>query len=160
MEAQEVEVGYATYYSKRLEGRRTSSGERLHRDSMTCAHRTHPFGTRLLVTNTRNGKQVIVRVNDRGPFARGRIIDLSYGAAEYLDIIHHGVAKVEIEVWHGGEAPYLTKDNEKPLFDCDFELLVPERDDDGTWFNKSVTVRRGKTPTTSDVVRKKKQQKK
>lgn len=152
--AQEVEYGYATYYSKRLEGRRTSSGERLHKDSMTCAHRTHPFGTKLLVTNPRNGRQVIVRVNDRGPFARGRIIDLSYGAAQYLDIISHGVAKVEVEVWHGGEPPYLNNDSEKPLFDCDFEMLVPERDKDGTWFNQSITLPKNKNTHPKNNARK------
>jgi len=150
-----VERGNATYYSKRLEGRRTSSGERLHRDSMTCAHRTHPFGTRLLVTNPRNGKQVIVRVNDRGPFARGRIIDLSYGAAEKLGIVSQGVAKVEVEVWHGSETPYLPEEEEKPLFDCDFDLLVPERDKDGTWFNQSVALPKDKKPKAPDKVRKK-----
>lgn len=150
--AQEAEYGYATYYAKKFEGHRTSSGERLHRDSMTCAHKTHPFGTKLLVTNPRNGKQVIVRVNDRGPYGRGRIIDLSYGAAERLDIIRHGVVKVVVEVWHEGEAPFLPEDDEPP-FEYELELLVPERDDDGSWFNESVKVPRTKIPTTSDVVK-------
>ena len=66
--------GKATFYSKRATGARTASGERLHHDSLTCAHRTYPFGTLLKVTNLNNGNTVVVRVTDRGPFAKGRII--------------------------------------------------------------------------------------
>ena len=72
----QTQRGKASYYSKRATGARTSSGERLHHDSLTCAHRTYPFGTLLRVTNENNGKEVIVRVTDRGPRGRGRIIDL------------------------------------------------------------------------------------
>lgn len=90
--------GVASFYSKRLIGARTSSGERLHPDSMTCAHRTHPFGTRLRVTCPATGKSVVVRVTDRGPFVKGRIIDLSWGAARALGIINLGVASVQVEV--------------------------------------------------------------
>mgnify|MGYP000982628883 FL=1 len=74
--AQIRQKGKASYYSKRATGSRTSSGERLHHDSMTCAHRTYPFGTKLKVTNPSTGKIVFVRVTDRGPYGRGRIIDL------------------------------------------------------------------------------------
>lgn len=74
----------------------TASGERLHRDSLTCAHRSYPFGTLLKVSNPANGKSVIVRVTDRGPFVRGRIIDLSWRAAKELDIIARGVATVVV----------------------------------------------------------------
>lgn len=80
-----------------MTGALTSSGERLHHDSMTCAHRTYPFGTRLKVTNTANGKIVFVRVTDRGPYRRGRIIDLSWGAAKALGILTQGVAMVMVE---------------------------------------------------------------
>ncbi|MCI6701716.1 MAG: septal ring lytic transglycosylase RlpA family protein [Prevotella sp.] len=90
--------GKASYYSKKSTGARTSSGERVHHDSLTCAHRTHPFGTLLKVRNTRNDREVIVKVNDRGPFGRGRIIDLSYAAARALDMLGHGVVVVELEV--------------------------------------------------------------
>lgn len=90
--------GKATYYSAKAAGSRTSSGERLHNDSLTCAHRTYPFGTRLKVTNLKNGKSVIVRVTDRGPFGRGRIIDLSVRAAREIDMIAAGVVAVEVEV--------------------------------------------------------------
>lgn len=98
MLAQNVKSGKATYYSSKLFGRRMSNGERYHPDSMTCAHRTLPFGTRVLVTNPRNGKQVVVRVTDRGPFARGRVIDLSYGAARELGFLSAGVAYMRLEV--------------------------------------------------------------
>lgn len=155
--AQEVERGYATYYSKKFEGRRTASGERLHKDSMTCAHRTHPFGTHLLVTNPRNGKQVVVRVNDRGPYGRGRIIDLSYGAAQYLDIISHGVAKVEVEVIEEEQIPFLPRDKKKNIVNYPFEVLVPEKDDDGSWFNQEIDVTPQKIPSTDDIVKRKNQ---
>lgn len=91
------QTGIASYYSKVVKSR-MANGERYHKDSMICAHRTHPFGTRLKVTNLRNNKTVVVRVADRGPFGRGRIIDLSYGAAEQLDFIRSGLTQVKIEV--------------------------------------------------------------
>ena len=95
----QTQKGKATYYSRRATGARTASGERLHHDSLTCAHRTHPFGTLLKVTNPSNGKDVIVKVTDRGPFARGRIIDLSWSAAKQLGILAQGVATVLVEVY-------------------------------------------------------------
>lgn len=99
MQAQttEKQKGLASYYAKSWTGRKTSSGERLHHDSMTCAHRTYPFGTRLKVTNLSNGKTVVVKVNDRGPFRKGRIIDLSWGAAKALGMLSRGIAKVTVE---------------------------------------------------------------
>lgn len=97
VEAQNVQRGKASYYSKRWTGRRTSNGERLHHDSMTCAHRTYPFGTLLRVTNLKNGLQVVVRVTDRGPFGRGRIVDLSWGAAKKLDMLKAGVVPCTVE---------------------------------------------------------------
>ena len=75
LNAQSVQKGKASYYPKKFTGRRTASGERLHHDSLTCAHRTYPFGTLLKVTNPANGKHVIVRVTDRGPYVKGRIIE-------------------------------------------------------------------------------------
>ena len=88
--------GKASFYSRQATGARTSSGERLHHNDFTCAHRTHPFGTKLRVKNLNNGKEVVVRVNDRGPFGRGRIVDLSWGAAKALGMLSHGVVDVEI----------------------------------------------------------------
>jgi rare lipoprotein A len=98
LHAQNVQKGIASYYGKRATGRLTSSGERLHHDSLTCAHRTHPFGTRLRVTNPANDSVVVVRVNDRGPFGRGRIVDLSWEAARLLGILRQGIAPVVVEV--------------------------------------------------------------
>ena len=94
----QTSTGIASFYSKRSTGSRTASGERLHHDSLTCAHRTYPFGTRLKVTHQGNGKSVIVRVTDRGPFVRGRIVDLSWGAARELGMLGQGIAKVTVEV--------------------------------------------------------------
>ena len=91
-----AQVGQATWYGKRHEGRRTASGERFDADAMTAAHPTAPFGTRLKVTNLKNGKSVVVRVNDRGPFGGGRIIDLSSAAARALGITR-GVGRVKVE---------------------------------------------------------------
>lgn len=96
MSAQETVVGNATYYGHKFHGRRTSDGSRYHRDSLTCAHRTLPFGTLLKVRNARNGREVVVKVTDRGPFGRGRIIDLSYAAAKEIDMVGAGVARVEV----------------------------------------------------------------
>lgn len=90
--------GKASYYSNGLHGRRMSNGERYDRNAFTCAHRTLPFGTRLRITNPRNGKSVIVRVTDRGPFVRGRVVDLSYAAARELGTLASGVAYVKVEL--------------------------------------------------------------
>lgn len=111
--------GKASYYSKRATGARTASGERLHHDSLTCAHRTYPFGTLLKVTNPNNGNSVVVKVTDRGPFGHGRIIDLSYGAAKQLDILSNGVATVMVEKIGKG-VPYLDDEAEE-LPRIDFE---------------------------------------
>ena len=93
----QIQSGKATFYGLKATGRMTANGERLHHDSMTCAHRTYPFGTLLQVTNTQNEKKVVVRVTDRGPFAPGRIIDLSWGAARELGILRQGVCPVTVE---------------------------------------------------------------
>ena len=99
-----------------------ADGTQYHKDSLICAHRNYPFGTLLRVTNLLNGKEVIVEVRDRGPFRRGRIVDLSYGAAEELDMINHGVTRVSIEV---------VPENRIPLFfdpNCglkDVKFLLP-----------------------------------
>ncbi len=87
--------GVASYYS---EGQETASGERFDPHELTAAHPTLPFGTRLQVTNVATGKSVTVRVNDRGPFVRGRVIDVSYSAAQALGMVHSGVANVKMDV--------------------------------------------------------------
>ncbi len=88
--------GNASYYSNKMQGKRTASGERYHKDSLTCAHLTYPFGTMLKVRNLKNEKEVIVKVTDRGPHNRHLMIDLSYSAAQQLDMIRTGVVPVEI----------------------------------------------------------------
>ncbi|MBF2065543.1 MAG: septal ring lytic transglycosylase RlpA family protein [Calothrix sp. C42_A2020_038] len=90
--------GIASFYGYDGSGNRTATGERFNPEGMTAAHRSLPFGTRVRVTNTRNGRSVVVRINDRGPFIRGRVIDLSYGAARVLGMIGKGLAPVKIEV--------------------------------------------------------------
>ncbi len=91
--------GIATYYAYKHHGRKTASGEIFHVDSLTCAHRFLPFGTKVKVTNIKNKKSVIVKVNDRGPFAKGRIIDLSRHAAELIGITRKiGIGYVTVEV--------------------------------------------------------------
>jgi rare lipoprotein A len=91
-----VQEGNATYYADSLHGRKTASGEPYDKNAFTCAHKTLPFGTMLKVESLTNGKTVIVRVNDRGPFSKSRIIDLSRVAAEQIDLIKPGVMKVRI----------------------------------------------------------------
>ena len=89
-------TGSASYYSNEFAGRRTASGETFNPKFFTAAHRSAPFGSRIRVTHLGNGKQVTVRVNDRGPWSRGRIIDLSYAAAKQLGMHHSGTAKVRL----------------------------------------------------------------
>ena len=126
--AQTVLTGKASFYATKFGGRRTANGEKLHHDSMTCAHRTLPFGTRLRVKNPANGREVIVRVNDRGPFVRGRIVDLSRAAAHKLGIIAQGIAVVEVERLNEKK----TKPKTIPfLFDED-ETELPELEIIGT----------------------------
>lgn len=88
--------GKASFYANKFHGRLTSNGEIFNQDSLTCAHRTLPFGTYLKVTNKQNGRAVIVRVNDRGPFIEGRIVDLSRAAAKQLDMVDKGVVRVDV----------------------------------------------------------------
>ncbi len=90
--------GVASYYGKRFHGRRTANGERFNMNAMTAAHKTLPFGTKVRVTNARNGKSVVVRINDRGPFIRGRTIDLSRAAARKIGIIQRGHGRVKLDI--------------------------------------------------------------
>lgn len=94
----QTQRGMATYYGDE-QGSKTASGERFNKNALTAAHRTLPFGTRVRVTNTRNGRSVIVRINDRGPFGKkGRIIDVSLAAARQLGMIDAGVVPVVLEI--------------------------------------------------------------
>lgn len=89
--------GIASYYHKKFTGRRTASGEPYHPTRYTAAHKTLPLNSYVLVTNLRNNRKVIVRINDRGPFSNKRIIDLSYASAKEIGIIGSGLGKVRIE---------------------------------------------------------------
>lgn len=90
--------GMASYYGRKFHGRRTANGERFDMNALTAAHKTLPFGSKVRVTNTANGKSVVVRINDRGPFIRGRTIDLSRSAAQKIGLISRGHGSVELEL--------------------------------------------------------------
>lgn len=89
--------GKASYYARYFQGKRTASGETFHADSLTAAHRHLPLGTEVTITNLANGQSVTVRINDRGPFVKGRIIDVSPSAADSLGFRKQGVANIEIQ---------------------------------------------------------------
>lgn len=95
-EAEVIAVGIASYYGKRFAGRPTASGEIFDPEELTAAHRSLPFGSKVLVTNSRNGRSVIVRINDRGPFHGKRLIDLSREAARRIGLIGPGRGSVEL----------------------------------------------------------------
>lgn len=92
-----TQKGKASYYANSFNGRKTASGEKFRNSKLTAAHKTLPFGTKVKVTNLRNGQSVKVRINDRGPFVAGRIIDLSKKAARRIDMTKEGVGNVEIK---------------------------------------------------------------
>ena len=92
-----TQQGVASYYARSLHGEETASVETFNQNQLVAAHKTLPYGTRVNVTNLDNGRQVTVRIVDRGPFTRGRIIDLSRVAAARLDLLEDGIARVKIE---------------------------------------------------------------
>lgn len=92
-----TQTGKASYYSNKFNGRRTANGEKFRNSKRTAAHQTLPFGTKVKVINLRNGKSVKVRINDRGPFVAGRIIDLSRKAARRIDMVNEGVGNVKLK---------------------------------------------------------------
>ena len=134
---QKKQHGRASYYSKKATGARTASGQRLHHDSLTCAHRFYPFGTMLKVTNLSNNKSVIVKVIDRGPFRRGRIIDLSWGAAKEIGMLSQGVATVKVEIQDNPIIPYRNKEENLPRID--FEMAESDYEFKPKWQKKEET---------------------
>jgi rare lipoprotein A len=96
--AQEAYQGKASWYGPQFHGRMTANGEIFDSNQLTAAHPNLPFGTKVKVTNMVNGRSVVVRINDRGPFVQGRIIDVSAGAARLLNMISTGVANVQLEI--------------------------------------------------------------
>ena len=91
-------TGEASWYGPGFFGNRTANGEVFRPGTMTAAHRTLPFGTEVKVTNLRNGKEMVVRINDRGPFSGNRVIDIAHGAAQHLGLVSSGIAQVRLEV--------------------------------------------------------------
>ena len=94
----QVQRGIASYYHDTLHGRRPASGERYNKSALTAAHKTLPLGTKVRVTDVKSGKAIVVKINDRGPFVKDRVIDLSRRAARELGMIRKGLAKVRVEV--------------------------------------------------------------
>ena len=95
-QATEIDGGMASYYGDELAGNRTASGERFDPDQLTGAHRSLPFGSKVRVTNVANGDSVVVRINDRGPFSRSRVIDISHAAARQIGMHRSGTARVKL----------------------------------------------------------------
>lgn len=121
--------GIASFYAKKFHGRLTANGETFDNTEFTCAHKTLPFGTILEVENIKNGKKVIVRVNDRGPYIAGREIDLSFKAAKSLGFIKKGVSKVNITIVNEDQPIGPVQDEslepiEKPVFDKDTANII------------------------------------
>lgn len=122
--AQFLLKGKASYYHDSLHGNKMSNGEPYHRDSMTCAHLKLPFGTLLKVRNLRNGKEVIVEVTDRGPYAKKYILDLSRAAARELEIIGRGFAPVEISIHTPAKVPFRFKEEDVDMPELDIQYQI------------------------------------
>ena len=143
--------GNASYYADYLHGRTMSNGERYHRDSMTCAHLHYPLGTMLKVRNITNGREVVVKVTDRGPYSRKFVIDLSRAAARQLDIIDYGWRPVEITPFVPGKVPYIYKPSrEKPVLNLGFSM--DEDDLEPYWQEDSIYLARHRLSRTQVAV--------
>lgn len=138
-----VHRGIASWYGPRFHGRRTASGERYNMNDLTAAHRTLPFGTLVEVRNVRNGRSVVVRINDRGPYSKNRVIDLSFAAAREIGAVLPGTAPVELYLSSTGGAPprftvqvaaFSEEDRAQDL-KRDLSRIYPEAvvRSDGTW---------------------------
>ena len=101
-----VQIGVASYYGKKFHKKRTANGEIFNMYKVSAAHKSYPLGTKVRVTNLENGRSIKLFINDRGPFVKGRIIDLSYKAARKLDFVSQGTTKVKIEVLRLGDNKY------------------------------------------------------
>jgi rare lipoprotein A len=114
-----TQTGFASFYHDSFNGKRTASGQILNQKKFTCAHRTYPFGTRLKITNLENCKTAVVTVNDRGPFTRGRIIDVTAAVARELGFWAQGQARVQIEIVSSEgltDSVYITEDSTQPFY--------------------------------------------
>ena len=101
-----TQIGIASYYGKKFHKKLTANGETFNMYKVSAAHKSYPLGTKVRVTNLENGKSIKLVINDRGPFVRGRIIDLSYKAARKLDFVNQGTVKVRIDVIRSGDNKY------------------------------------------------------
>ena len=101
-----VQIGIASYYGKEFHRKLTANGQKFNMYRVSAAHKTLPLGTKIRVTNLSNGKSLKVIINDRGPFAKGRILDLSYRAAQKLGFVNQGTTKVRIDVLNLGDNKY------------------------------------------------------
>ena len=101
-----TQIGIASYYGKKFHKKRTANGEIFNMYKVSAAHKSYPLGTKVRVTNLENGKSIKLVINDRGPFVKGRIIDLSYKAASKLDFVNQGTTKVRIDVIRLGDNKY------------------------------------------------------
>ena len=102
----QTQIGIASYYGKKFNKKRTANGEIFNMYKVSAAHKSYPLGTKVRVTNLENGKSIKLVINDRGPFVKGRIIDLSYRAARKLDFVNQGTTKVRINVIRLGDNKY------------------------------------------------------
>lgn len=128
------QTGKASFYADKFEGRLTASGEKYKHNKLTAAHKTLPFGTRVRVTNLSNQQKVEVTINDRGPYAEGRIIDLSKSAAEKLGFVNQGLADVQVDILDAGDGKSSTEAkvidrvavDEKEFYDFEIQRLRPK----------------------------------
>lgn len=134
-------VGNATYYGNKFHGRRTSDGSIYHKDSLTCAHKTLPFGTLLRVKNSRNGREVVVKVTDRGPYRKGSIVDLSLAAAREIGMVSAGVVPVEVSKVSDPAHPLRVPEG-KSFFLPELQLLDPVN---GEYYTASQWAERGRS---------------
>ncbi|HEX6903599.1 MAG TPA: septal ring lytic transglycosylase RlpA family protein [Thermoanaerobaculia bacterium] len=138
-----IERGIASWYGPRFHGRLTANGERYNMNDLTAAHPSLPFGTKVGVRNTRTGREVVVRINDRGPFSKNRIIDLSYAAAREVGVVAQGTASVELYLVPATGAPprytvqvgAFSEPERAVSLHREIARLYPEAvvDNDGTW---------------------------
>ena len=138
-----VERGIASWYGPKFHGRRTANGERYDMNELTAAHPSLPFGTKVGVRNTRTGREVMVKINDRGPFSKNRIIDLSYAAAREIGVVGPGTAAVELYLVPAAGAPMrytvqvgaFSEAERAVALHREIARLYPEAvvDNDGTW---------------------------
>ena len=127
------ETGYASWYGEPFHGRQTASGEPYDKYELTCAHKTLPLGCRVKVTHVRTGRSVILRVNDRGPFVPGRIVDLSFAAARKLGMLNQGVARVKVEALSGPPVPQEVMEASMVADDVPADVKTVEKPAPETW---------------------------